>query len=692
VEARVISLPSGSRAEVNDVKVEEGTYFESANPTTLLVQKSFAEHHGLEAGDTVLLATGQAETEFHIAGIVTSPEYIFAAKSHQEFMVSADVWGVVFVPEQVVPDLAGEPLVNEICLTLEDDSDPEKVMTEVETVLAPYGATEPVSLEDQPSNAALQMDLDQFGEMSEVFPLLFLIVGALATYILLTRLVYSQRSQIGVTRAIGYSRRQVLFHYVGFALIIGLAGSVAGAIAGFLLSEALTHFYVGVLGLPYTKIQLNWLAFEEGIFIGLLPCLLAGAVPAYRASRLSPAAAMRTPTPTAGRKLLLERLVPPLTRLSSLWKIPLRNIFRNRRRSLYTVVGIVFGVGLILVSAAMMDALDAYLKFQFEDVQKYDAQITFLEPQDRATQLAEIGNWEGVESAEPMLQIPAGLISTEELYDTYLVGIEPQCQLYGVYDTSGKQTSVGTEGVLLSKGLRDTLAVSVGDSIGLRLGGNVTQVPVAGFVKQTAGGYAYMSLAQAQALMGGENVINSVLVSGDPSQMDAIRETAYDLVDSTSGVPKTASVELTGDTLAAMEELLQLATVFLGVMLAFGVALAMGIVFTTVTVNILERRREIGTMRTLGEGKGRIAAMITIENLILGLAGLLPGILFGYILAVQMFKLLQTDTMTFDLVIYARTYVLTTALVIAIMLVSQLPGIRQAGRLDLAQVVKEQAD
>ena len=51
VEVRALSLPSGGRPAVNDVKVEEGTYFDGTTSTTLLVQKGFAEHHDLEPGD-----------------------------------------------------------------------------------------------------------------------------------------------------------------------------------------------------------------------------------------------------------------------------------------------------------------------------------------------------------------------------------------------------------------------------------------------------------------------------------------------------------------------------------------------------------------------------------------------------------------------------------------------------------------
>jgi len=127
------------------------------------------------------------------------------------------------------------------------------------------------------------------------------------------------------------------------------------------------------------------------------------------------------------------------------------------------------------------------------------------------------------------------------------------------------------------------------------------------------------------------------------------------------------------------------------VMLGFGAVLALAIVFTMITVGIMERRREIATMRTIGERKSRIAAMITIENMLLGLAGLIPGLCLGYGLAVYFFSLFKTDMLSFDLVIFPRTYLLTIGLIIVIMLVSQIPSIRSSNRIDLAMETKIQS-
>jgi len=243
--------------------------------------------------------------------------------------------------------------------------------------------------------------------------------------------------------------------------------------------------------------------------------------------------------------------------------------------------------------------------------------------------------------------------------------------------------AVDKEGVLLSEGLRKTLGVDVGDVVGVQSPYAVSQLEVVGFVRQSLGGFGYVSLPQGQAIAGEEGVVSGLMLDVEPEYLDSIRDRAY-------AVPGTASVELTAETYDKVNELMGFLRGMMWVMLGFGAAMALAIVFTVVTINVLERSREVATMRTMGEGRRRIAAMITIENMILGLAGLLPGIALGYALALFFFRLIQGDMFSFSLVIFPRTYALTAGIVILIMLLSQLPSIRQVNRLDLARVIKEQ--
>jgi putative ABC transport system permease protein len=94
-------------------------------------------------------------------------------------------------------------------------------------------------------------------------------------------------------------------------------------------------------------------------------------------------------------------------------------------------------------------------------------------------------------------------------------------------------------------------------------------------------------------------------------------------------------------------------------------------------------------MRTLGETKGRIAEMVTIENLILGFVGIIIGIPLAYMIALYCFSLLETDMLSYSLVIFPHSYLLAIGVIILAMIISQIPAIRNVNRLDLARMINE---
>ncbi|MBN1190249.1 MAG: FtsX-like permease family protein [Dehalococcoidales bacterium] len=679
--ATLISVPQDSHPEVNDLKIESGNYLSPGNDYQVLLEKSFAEYHGLKPGDGILLYGISGEKEFTTAGIATSPEYIFPAKSKNEFFVSPDTWGVIFVPDTVVSELSGDNGDNQFCVLVDEGADVSSVIGLFKETLEPYSVIEVVTRDEQPSNAGLEMDLQEFGEMAEIFPVLFLLVGAITTFILLSRIIQRQRSQLGLMRAIGYSRRQVLWHYLGFALVIGVTGSITGVIAGYFLAGSITDLYIEMLGLPYKLAGFHWMAMEEGVIIGILPCLIAGIFPALAASRLQPAEAMRTPSPAGGRKLLIERVIPYFGRLSLLWKIPLRNIFRNRRRSLSTVLGVAFGAILMMASAGFLDSIDSLFSVQFGHIQRYDARLSFADPAKQEIS-AEVEEWEGVNETAAILELPVVLEYGNKTFPTLVMGIPPETELYGLYSSSGRKETTREGHILLAGAIRDKLAVEAGDAIAVNSPYGKAVFELDEFVEQPMGSYGFITLGNAQQLIGAK-IINGILLNMEDDSISGLRSTAS---QNLSGV----AVGITSEIERQMMDLMDLINVIMWVMLGFGAIMALMVVFTMITISLVERRREIATMRTLGEGSGRIAGMVTIENMLLGAAGLVIGIPLGYAVTMYLMRLVQTDMFRFGLVFYGRTYLLIAGILIIVVLLSELPGILALNRLNLAKVTKEQ--
>ena len=86
---------------------------------------------------------------------------------------------------------------------------------------------------------------------------MFLTAAALATYVLLSRMVLAQRPQIGLLLAVGFARRRVFGHYLAFGIATGLLGALIGAVLGLALAGIITRVYTGVIDIPVTVIELR---------------------------------------------------------------------------------------------------------------------------------------------------------------------------------------------------------------------------------------------------------------------------------------------------------------------------------------------------------------------------------------------------------------------------------------------------
>lgn len=710
VEGRVVSLPAGAHPAINDVSVEMGSYFSPGGRREVLVEKRFAEYHRLEPGDWLTLERGETKAPFRVAGVVVSPEYIWIAKSFQEPMPTAMTFGILFMPQSRAEQFFGmNGLANEINLILDGGADSQQPLAAVKDVLHRYHISriteqnEPVAMstrkidivrgvrtahmvarQDQPSHHLLKQDLDGFQQMSVLFPVLFLSLAALAIYVLLSRLVEAQRVQIGLMRALGYSRLQVLGHYIGFALAVGLLGSVVGAVVGHLVAGTLTSFYIGFLRIPYTVLRPQWSVVIIGIIIGTIVPVLAGILPAWSTSRLRPAEAMRPPPPAAAHRTIVELLLPFITRLPSTLKLPLRNTFRNFRRSLFMATGVMSATAMILVSMSFVDMMDWIVVTQFEKIQNYDARVIFQGIGSEAT-ASYIEHLAGVTAAEAILEYPYRLELGGEVHDTAIMGMEPDSTMYHLLTPQGERVRVAEDGLLLPLPVRDQLEAELGDLLRLEpTVGTVgeAETHVAGIIDEPLGGRAYLPLEDAQDMLDLPGAATGVLLrfDGDPSA--ELLKRIYDL-------PQVASIEFAGSLREFMDEMMGFFWAFIGVMLAMSFGLGIAIIFNGVTVNVLERRREIAIMRAVGMGNRQLTAIITLENLGIALLGILIGLPAGYYVANYFMEQASTEIMSMPAIIYPRSYLIAAACSLVILLLSQLPAIRRVCRMSLPTVTKD---
>ncbi len=681
IRARLIGIPRDARPAVNDILILKGRYLRPDDEAVAVVESHFADLYGVEPGDEVTPLLDGHTLSLDVVGVAVSPEYLIVTPSRQELLPSARTFAVLFVPLPWLQNLVAAPdTVNDISILVEPGADRDAVIERVREVLAPYTLLSTTTQENQPSNEALHLDLEGFREIAYMMPGLILIVAALSVYIMLSRLVRSQQGQIGVMKAIGYSSGAIMAHYVALGLLIGLLGAVVGALLGVPLQRLITGEYTKELGIPIVKIRFYLDTLFTSLVVSLIVVVVGSVGPARGAAALPPAQAMRIDPASAlarGRRLFFERWIP----LSTWMRLALRNVFRIRRRSFGTWLGIVFAFVLVLASWGLIDSMDVLLYRMFHDVERWDVQAAFAQPQTEAT-LETIRGWEGVRVAEPAIQIPAELRTDDTRQDILLTALEPGSTLHAL-QVEGNPADVLGEGQLVTTpAIIKKLGLRVGDTVEVKTPFGTRTYTISAVSDEAFAAVAYVSLDDVQKGWGlPARVFNVVFLRVDGSRVNEVKKALYKL----AGV---YSVQYKADVEKDWRTLMALYYAIMGILMLFAVVMALAVLFNTMTVNVLERQRELATMRALGTPNRRIAILILVEVLIIWLLALIPGLLLGTWVTNEMAQTFSTDLFYFEAVILERSYVITALGILIVSLVASWPSIRHVNRLNLAEATK----
>ncbi|GBE57295.1 outer membrane-specific lipoprotein transporter subunit LolE [bacterium BMS3Abin01] len=683
VRSRLIGIPADSRPEVNDLLVEQGSYFQKGASSQALVETHFADFYKIAPGDKVTPIINGLETSLNVTGIVASPEYLIVSPSKQDILPSPRTFAVLFLPLADLQQLTGNRgVVNNIAVTFTAGADADTLTARIKDTLKPYVVTETTPRSNQPSFAALNLDLEGFREMAYIMPALILLVAAASVFILLSRMVRAQQPQIGVMKAIGYGNSAIALQYLAIAFFIGLIGSVLGVLGSFPLERWITGLYAGELGIPLVKTSVHYSLLITGVVVSVVITALAGLGPSLSVSRMAPAQAMHTDPASAqtkGRISFFEKLLP-----LPLWlKLSLRNVFRVRRRALSTALGVVFSFMLLLMSWGMITSINYMLDHNFQDVERWDVMAGFNKPQGEET-LKKIESLPGVTKAEPYLRLPVTLAANNKEQEIILTAIAPDQTLHVLdlgSDTTQKQALADGK-IVLTTASAGMLDVREGDTVTITTSQGSRTLTVSALTDELMSAVAYISLAQLGRWTGQTTLIfNGVNVTTGPGQ-------AQDVKNSLGRLPDNAGAQLKSGIRQDWQQLMNIYYAFMGVIMAFGIAMSFALLFNTMTINVLEQQRELATMRSVGASRGRIASILTYENIIIWLLALVPGLLLGYWITSRLAQTFNTDIFSMTVYISTIDYVITALGILAVMILAALPAIRRVNRINLAEATK----
>jgi len=681
---RLISSIKDAPPLINKLYYKSGEYFKGEDKNQCLINKGFADYYKLKVGDSINIYINSKDYSFKIAGIFESPEYIVAIKSGQSPMPSAESFGIIYVREDKIRDILGaQAIYNEIHFLFNEEANPEVLKKEIENELKPTGLYFGTLRKDQLSSAMVESEIREVKSIALIFPTLFLLVAAMIIYTMEKRIVNNQRTLIGIMKAMGYSSRKITGHYVLMSIFIALAGALSGVIGGFYLSGWMTKMYTEFFNIPIMDTRFYIEILFAGILISLVTCIFSAYNGVKRISKIQPAEAMRSEVPRIGRRIFLERFEGLWDKISFRWKVSIRNMFRNPQRTLLTMFGTVVTVMFFMVTLFFMDSIRYIVKEQFTKLQTYDYKISFNSTMEEK-KLSDITKLEGVKKVEPIGEMPCEIVNGSKKEETILIALTKNNSFYHLRDENKIAIDVTDNGMLMAETIAEKLSIKVGDEVTLKLYGSSiveTKIKVTGLVKQYTAFNCFISQKELTKLLGMNKTVSGAVISIDKNKESSIREklNGISYIDNFESREKAQSNFNTA--IAFMYE-------FISIMIVFGAIMGFAVIFNTTIINIMERKRELTSMKVMGYKSREIEGIIFRENMILGVLSLLPGVIVGRIMCEILAKFFSTDLFSLEIYISPTTYILSFISVFIFIILSQLANRKSIVRLDMVEVLK----
>jgi putative ABC transport system permease protein len=679
----LISLPDGRNAELNRLFVRAGRLPEPGRAGEAVVNEAFAKAHGFVPGDHIHAVINGRRQSIEIVGIVLSPEYIYHVAAGELFPDFARL-GILWMNRtHLAAAFDMEGAFNDLILTLTRDARSRDVIERLDTLLAPYGGQGAVDRDEQLSHRYLTLELGQLRTMATVFPAIFLAVAAFLLNVLLTRLINTQRDQVGILKAFGYSNLDVGLHYGQMVLVIMLLGLAMGTALGLWLGQMMAELYQEFFRFPYLELQLRTRSVAIGTTVTLSAGLIGTAWTLVRVARLPPAEAMRPEPGPVFRATLVERLGLQHL-LSQPTRMILRNIERHPFKTMLTATGIALACGILVIGSYQEGAISHLIKVQYGQVQRDDLTVAFVEPTSRRAQ-HELAAIPGVDHVEPFRSAAVRLTRNTTSYRTSILALEPDSRLRRILDDALQVITLPEEGLLLNDFLADRLNARPGSIVWIEfLEGRREQVPVpvTGVVQEFTGATAYMSLAALNKLMREGTAISGAWLSVDPQSRDGIVRMLKD-------VPRVAGVT---DRLTAIQnffdEMAQIVLTFSFFSTLLAGSIAFGVVYNSARIALTERARELASLRVLGLTRGEISYILLGELFLITILAILPGFLIGKALVYLLVGTMDSDLYRVPLIITPDAYAFAATIILLSTAMSALVVVRRLNRLDLVEVLK----
>jgi putative ABC transport system permease protein len=679
---RLISIPPRPTPMLNDLFLRNGRYVAPGASDEVIASEAFTKANRLDVGSEVQAVINGRWKKLRVVGIALSPEYIYEIRGGSLFPDNKR-FGVLWMSRDVLgPAFNLDGAFNSVAVKLLRGASEPDVLLRVDRELERYGGLGAYGRADQLSNRFISDEISQNRISANIIPAIFLAVAALLVHFVLTRLVSTQRVDIAIIRAFGYSSFDIAAHYLQLGMLIIFFGYLLGCGIGWYFGLKLAALYADFYRFPILNYRVELSVFSWAGLISVVTAILGTAGAVQRATALPPAEAMRPEAPARFRPMLIDRLGVKI--FSPAVRMIIRNLERRPWKAIASGFAICCSIMIVVVEFGLFDALDRMMKVQFQDVQREDVAVTLNESHSARTRF-ELARLPGVIRSEPFRAVPARLRYEHRSRRTAILGLPSPSDLRLIIDRNGSSISVPSSGILVTSMLADILGVSPGQELTVEvLDGKrpVRRVMVAGTADELLGTSAYMDKVALNQLMQEGETVSGALLQVDGNKKD-------DLYRTLKHLPAVAAVSIKESALMSFKDTIsQSMTLSIGVLIVFASVIAMGMIYNGARIALSERANELATIRILGFTRQEITFILLGEQAVVTALALPFGFAAGYGVCALLSARLETELYRMPLVIESSSYAWAFLIVLFSAVMSGFLISGRLAKLDIVAVLK----
>ena len=650
--------------EISKFYIVEGKEFD-ANTKGVWLDNFFAQENNLKIGDTLKIKYDGYVFEEEVVGFINVPDHLYDVKDESQLYPDHKSFGFAYASTKELKEYIKNKVMKEMNITdteifeqyvtdfdytdylkynyimvdVDNKDKTNDVKNEIEEKIENAVI---MNIEDTASYAQYQGEIEEGETYIGVFSGLFLFIALLSVVTTMTRVVTKQRVQIGTLKALGFKKNKIILHYISYGFWISLVATMFGLLAG--------RYFIGNV---FIVIEMSFFEIPNGVpiikndsyIVALLVTLCVSFV-TYLATRKilkeKTAETLRNEIPKVKNNSLNITTVGIFKKMSFNTKWNIRDMFRNKARTITGIVGVTACAMLIVCSLGMLNSMNYFIDLQFNRIFNFDYKLS-LKSNLSSDELKDLNEKYGDNTSESLYIEIKDKDGNRESNNIFVTDSKDYVRFIDNKDKFIKLDN--DDGIYVTYKLAKTNGYKIGDEITWHISGDNTYhtSKVVGFNKDPQNQNVTVTRKYLESL-GIEYKPDSLYTNENLSNKKEITN-----VEVISNIDELKE---------GMEDMLQTMKTMIALIIGIAVILGVVIIYNLGILSYTEKQYQFATLKVLGFKNKQIKKIFIKQNNIIAIISIILGLPAGFYLTDWLFKTAIEESYDFGAHINIETYVI----------------------------------